>query len=68
VDESGRIRAVEQVLIRRFGQQLPVQVIQAEVDQARQELDQARIRAYVPVLVQRRANEALNRHLRRTDT
>lgn len=60
-DERAQLRRVEQDLLRRYGDRLPREVICAEVEQAKQEFAAAKVRTFVPVLVQRRVQDALRR-------
>ncbi|MFL6239329.1 MAG: three-helix bundle dimerization domain-containing protein [Actinomycetes bacterium] len=60
VDTSTQIDAVQRLLVERYGEQLSVDLVRAEVEAAAQELSSdARVRTFLSVLVQRRANERL---------
>lgn len=59
-DEEHQIKLVEAELLRRFEGSLPPDRISAEVARAAADLySDARVRNFVPVLVQRRVSERL---------
>jgi hypothetical protein len=59
-DEAQQLRVVATALLERFGDQVPEQRINAEVQAAADELyAAAKVRAFVPVLVQRRVSGRL---------
>jgi hypothetical protein len=60
VDEQTQVRAVLTALVQRFGEEVPQERIQAVVDQAATELYAgARVRTFVPVLIERRVKTRL---------
>lgn len=60
-NEAGQMRSIEEQLIRTFGNRLDKDTICNEVAAAVDELSDARVRTFLPVLVQRRASERLRR-------
>jgi hypothetical protein len=56
--EDRQLENVEELLARRFGDRVPHEMVHAEVQSLYAGFRKARIRTYVPVLVQRQA--ALN--------
>lgn len=61
-NEESQIRSVEDSLLRRFEGRVPRTTVQSEVAATFQSFRDARIRTYVPVLVQREATNRL-RHV-----
>jgi hypothetical protein len=55
VTEESQIRSVEDSLLRRFDGMVPQAKVHAEVEASRALFRDARIRTYVPVLIQREA-------------
>jgi hypothetical protein len=53
--EESQIRSVEDALVRRFDGRVPAATVHAEVKASRELFDDARIRSFVPVLIQREA-------------
>ena len=58
LDENAQLARVEQDLLSRF-EHVPHPVVCAEVQAGLHEFDGARIRAFVPVLVQKRVRDRL---------
>ena len=63
VDEAVQLRTVEDALRRRFAGQVPEETIAQEVDAGLQEFTGARVRTFIPVLLQKRVTDRL-RHAR----
>lgn len=61
VDESTQLRAVEQTLLRAFGDRVAPERIHDEVARGMATYQAARIRTYIPVLLQRRVADHLRR-------
>jgi hypothetical protein len=61
VTEDSQIQSVEESLIRRFDGRVAEARVHAEVQATRELFREARIRTYVPVLVQREAAVRLRR-------
>ena len=59
VDEADQLRSVEEQLIRRFEAKLPPQRVSAEIRRVLSSYGEARIRTFVPVLVQHDVIDAL---------
>ena len=58
-DEKTQLQRVEQALLRKFGDRVQRETICAEVEAAKHEFDQARIRIYVPILLQKQVTDVL---------
>ena len=58
-DDQAQIQRVETTLLTKFGESVPRETICAEVASAMQEFADARIRTYVPVLLQKRVTDQL---------
>ena len=58
-DEKSQLQRVESVLLSKFGDRVPPDAICAEVEAAMHDFDGARIRTYVPVLLQKRVTDVL---------
>ena len=61
VTEESQIRSIEASLLRRYDGEVPKATIHAEVEASRAHFRDARIRTYVPVLIQREAAGRLRR-------
>jgi hypothetical protein len=61
VTEDSQIRSVEDSLLRKFDGRLSEEMVHAEVEATRAMFRDARIRTYVPVLIQREAVMRLRR-------
>ncbi len=61
IDEAAQMRSVEQALLRKFEGRLDRETICAEVRRRKASFADARIRSFVPVLVQRAVTDALRR-------
>ncbi len=61
IDEAAQMRAVEQTLLRKFEGRLDRDTICAEVQCRKADLADARIRSFVPVLVQHAVTDAARR-------
>jgi hypothetical protein len=59
--EDSQLRSIEDSLQHRFEGRLPATQVHREVEASRQQFQDARIRTYVPVLVQREALMRLRR-------
>jgi len=59
VDEADQLKQVEARLIRKFGDQVPVQRIVTEFGAAVNRFAKAPVRAFVPVLIQREVSDTL---------
>jgi hypothetical protein len=59
VDEALQLRTVEDALRRRFAGQVPDETISREVDEGLQEFHGARVRTFIPVLLQKRVTDRL---------
>ncbi|MDX6197865.1 MAG: hypothetical protein QOJ79_1016 [Actinomycetota bacterium] len=62
VDEAVQLRTVEDALKRRFAGRVPDETIAREVDEGLREFTGARVRTFIPVLLQKRVIERL-RHV-----
>ena len=58
-DDQSQLQRVEASLLVKFGQSVPHDTIAAEVEAAMREFADARIRTYVPVLLQKRVTDQL---------
>lgn len=61
VDESTQLRVVQENLLRAFGDRVPGERIRAEVVRGMVAYRGARIRTFIPVLLQRQVADALRR-------
>jgi hypothetical protein len=61
VTEDSQVRSIEDSLLRRFDGVVPQATVHAEVEASRAHFRDARIRTYVPVLIQREAAGRLRR-------
>ena len=61
VDEAVQLRTVEDALKRRFAGQVPDEQISREVDEGLREFHGAPVRAFIPVLLQKRVTDRLRR-------
>ncbi|MBK5305605.1 MAG: hypothetical protein JJD92_02845 [Frankiaceae bacterium] len=61
VDEAVQLRTVEAALKRRFAGRVPDETISREVDEGLREFTGARVRTFVPVLLQKQVTERLRR-------
>ena len=61
IDEGAQLRSVEEALIRRFEGQVSPDVICAEVARMRERFKSARVRTFVPVLIQNAVRDQLRR-------
>jgi predicted RecB family endonuclease len=59
--EDSQMRSVTEALVRRFGARLTDARVDEEVDACRQQFLSARIRTFVPLLVERDAVERLRK-------
>ena len=59
VDEAVQLRTVEAALRRRFAGQVPEETISREVDEGLREFTGARVRTFIPVLLQKRVTDRL---------
>jgi hypothetical protein len=59
VDETVQLRTVEDALRRRFAGQVPEETIAREVDEGLREFHGARVRTFIPVLLQKRVIDRL---------
>jgi hypothetical protein len=60
LDEQAQIRSVEMTMLQRFAGRVPEDVVHAEVELAASMLyGDARIRTFLPVLVERRVKDRL---------
>ena len=59
VDEAVQLRTVEDALRRRFAGQVPEETISREVDEGFREFHGARVRTFIPVLLQKRVTDRL---------
>lgn len=57
--EADRLDLVETLLVRRFGDRLPVETIRAEVRSGMTRYRDARVRTFIPVLLQREVTDRL---------
>lgn len=57
------MRLVEKALLRRFGDNLPKERICAEVHEVVSHIRDARVRTFIPALVEREAGENLKRQI-----
>jgi hypothetical protein len=58
-DDRSQLARVEATLLGKFGQSVSPETISAEVESAMREFADARIRTYVPVLLQKRVTDQL---------
>lgn len=61
VDEAVQLRTVEDALKRRFAGRVPDETIAREVDEGLREFHEATVRAFIPVLLQKRVTDRLRR-------
>jgi hypothetical protein len=61
VTEESQLSSIEATLLRTYGERLPPDRIRSEFEASRARFRDARIRTFVPVLVQREAVERLRR-------
>lgn len=59
LDEKAQLRAVEEALARKFSGQIADEQIHHEVEVGISEFRDARIRTYIPVLLQKRVTDRL---------
>ncbi len=64
IDEATQMRSVEQALLRKFEGRVDRDTICAEVQRRTADLADARIRSFVPVLVQHAVTDALRHRYR----
>ncbi|HEX3705797.1 MAG TPA: hypothetical protein VHV76_04125 [Mycobacteriales bacterium] len=57
--EESQVRIAQQALLRAFGGRLPAVRIAEEVEAARAQFKDAKIRTFVPVLIERSAKQRL---------
>ena len=60
-NEDSQVRTTQQALLRAFDGQLPAVRIAEEIEAARAQFKDARIRTYVPVLIERSAKQRLRK-------
>jgi hypothetical protein len=58
-DEAAQVRRVEETLLDKLGDRLPKDRICGEVQEYYQRYADARVRTFVPVLIERQAMESL---------
>lgn len=61
VDEAAQLRSVEDALLRKFEGRFGRDEICAEVQRTQSGFSSARVRTFVPVLIQRAVSESLRR-------
>jgi hypothetical protein len=59
IDEAAQLQTVKVALQRRFAGRVPAETISREVDQGLQEFSGAPVRAFIPVLLQKRVTDRL---------
>jgi hypothetical protein len=59
IDEAAQLQGVEEALQRRFAGRVPDETIAREVDAGLQEFSGARVRTFIPVLLQKRVTDKL---------
>jgi hypothetical protein len=59
--EESQLRSIEEALVRNYGERLPQDRIHAEFEAARAAFADARIRNFVPVLIQRDAADRIRK-------
>ncbi|MDT7536513.1 MAG: hypothetical protein QOI82_98 [Actinomycetota bacterium] len=59
IDETVQLRTVEDALKRRFAGRVPEETISREVDEGLREFTGAPVRAFIPVLLQKRVTDRL---------
>jgi hypothetical protein len=59
IDEAAQLQGVEAALQRRFAGRVPDETIAREVDAGLQEFSGARVRTFIPVLLQKRVTDRL---------
>lgn len=61
IDEQAQLRSVEEALLHKFGNRIPPETICAEVQRTATAFRDARVRTFVPVLIQHDVTSRLRR-------